>query len=164
MQVVLLQRVEKLGQMGQVVSVKDGYARNFLIPQKRALRATKENIAHFEAQRATLEAHNLKLKKDAEQLAKKVDGAMVSVIRQAGESGQLYGSVSARDIVEALENDRGLKIARSQVADRQPIKTIGIHDVRVDLHPEVHVTVRVNVALSEEEAQVQAEAERAEKA
>lgn len=158
MQVVLLERVEKLGQMGDVVKVKDGFARNFLLPRKKALRATKENIARFEAQRAQLEARNLELRKEAEQVKAKLDGQSFIVLRQAGETGQLYGSVSTRDIAEALTAG-GFSTGRNQIALNHPIKTIGLHAVRIVLHPEVSSTVTVNVARSEEEATRQAAGE-----
>ncbi|HUN47520.1 MAG TPA: 50S ribosomal protein L9 [Stellaceae bacterium] len=155
MQVILLERVEKLGQMGQVVDVKPGFARNFLLPQKKALRATKDNIAYFEKQRTQLEAQNLARKGEAEQVAQKLDGLSVVVIRQAGESGQLYGSVSARDIAEAV-TEAGFTIARGQVVQEKAIKTLGLYKQRVVLHPEVSVTVTINVAQSAEEAEMQA--------
>ncbi len=158
MQVVLLERVAKLGQMGDVVTVKDGYARNFLLPRKKALRATKENLAHFESQKAQLEARNLELKKEAEQVAGKLDGESFVIIRQAGESGQLYGSVSARDIADAISAG-GVTVERSQISMNRPIKTLGLHDETVVLHPEVSVGVVVNVARSEEEAERQARGE-----
>jgi len=154
-QVILLERVEKLGQMGQVVDVRPGYARNFLLPQKKALRATKDNLAYFETQRAQLEAQNLARKSEAEQVAQKLDGLSVIIIRQAGESGQLYGSVSARDIADAV-TDAGFTIEKRQVILDRPIKNLGLHAVRVVLHPEVSVTVTVNVAQSAEEAEMQA--------
>ncbi len=158
MQVVLLERVAKLGQMGDVVNVKDGYARNFLLPRKKALRATPENMAHFETQKAQLEARNLELKKEAEQVAGKLDSQSFIIIRQAGESGQLYGSVSARDIATAI-SDGGVSVERSQISMQRPIKTLGLHDETVVLHPEVSVGVIVNVARSEEEAERQARGE-----
>jgi large subunit ribosomal protein L9 len=154
-QVILLERVEKIGQMGQVVDVKPGYARNFLLPQKKALRATKDNLAYFETQRSQLEAQNLARKSDAEQVAKKLDGLSVMVIRQAGESGQLYGSVTARDISDGI-TAAGFTVGRSQVVLERAIKTLGLHKQRVVLHPEVSVTVTVNVAQSAEEAEMQA--------
>jgi large subunit ribosomal protein L9 len=153
--VILLERVEKLGQMGQVVKVRPGYARNYLLPQKKALRATKENLAYFEQQRAQLEAQNLSRRSEAEQVAKKLDGIAVVVIRQAGESGQLYGSVTARDVSEAV-TAAGFTIGRSQVVLEKAIKTLGLYKQRVVLHPEVSVTVTVNVAQSREEAEMQA--------
>src|SRR3984957_5004274 len=134
-ELILLQRVEKLGQMGDVVKVKPGYARNFLLPQKKALRANKDNLARFEQQRAQLEALNLKRREEAERVAERVGGLSVVIIRQAGESGSLYGSVSARDIAEA-STAAGLTIARDQVVLDHPIKTLGIRQVRVMLHPE----------------------------
>jgi large subunit ribosomal protein L9 len=154
-EVVLLERVEKLGQMGQVVKVRPGFARNYLLPQKKALRATKENLAYFETQKAQLVALNLERKGEAEHVSKKLDGVTVIVIRQAGESGQLYGSVTARDIADAVTG-AGFTIARSQVVLEHPIKTLGLHKQRVVLHPEVAVTVTVNVAQSREEAEMQA--------
>ncbi|HTZ78739.1 MAG TPA: 50S ribosomal protein L9 [Stellaceae bacterium] len=155
MQVILLERVEKLGQMGQVVDVKPGYARNFLLPQKKALRATKDNLAYFDKQRAQLEAQNLARKGDAEQVAQKLDGLSVVIIRQAGESGQLYGSVTARDIATAV-TEAGFTISRGQVVQEKAIKTLGLYKQRVVLHPEVSVTVTINVAQSPEEAEMQA--------
>ena len=162
MQVILLERVEKLGQMGDVVLVRPGYARNFLLPQKKALRATKENLERFEKQRAQLEATNLTLRTEAEIVAKKIDGTSVVLVRQAGESGQLFGSVTARDIAEAV-GAAGFTVAHRQIRIERPIKTLGMVKVRVMLHPEVAATVTVNVAKSEEEAQVQASAELFEK-
>ncbi|MFV3127739.1 50S ribosomal protein L9 [Niveispirillum sp. KHB5.9] len=155
MDVILLERVEKLGQLGQVVKVKPGYARNYLLPKKKALRATKENLAVFEAQKAQLEARNLELKKEAEVVATKVNGLSVVVVRQAAESGVLYGSVSSRDIAEAV-TAAGTTISRGQVAIPDPIKTLGLFKIRVILHPEVSVAITVNVARSVEEAAVQA--------
>jgi large subunit ribosomal protein L9 len=156
MQVVLLQRVEDLGQMGDVVTVKPGFARNFLIPRKKALRATKENIAYFETQRKTLEATNLKNKKDAEAAAAKMDKLTVSIIRQAAESGKLFGSVSTRDIADAV-NAKGFKTNRDQFTVNQSLKMLGLFPVKLNLHPEVSVTVTVNIARSEEEAKIQLE-------
>lgn len=158
MQVVLLERVEKLGQMGDVVKVKDGFARNFLLPRKKALRATKANIEQFEGQRAQLEARNLELKKEAEELHSRVNGQAFIVLRQAGETGILYGSVSTRDIADAMTTG-GFTTARNQVVLDKPIKTIGLHDVRIVLHPEVSATISINVARTEEEAQRQAAGE-----
>ena len=155
MQVILLERIESLGQMGDVVKVKAGYARNFLLPQKKAMRATKENLAYFEGQRAQLEAHNLSRRQEAEAVARKLDGLNVVVIRQAGETGQLYGSVGTRDIAEAV-TAAGFSIARRQVLLDQPIKSQGVFKTRVQLHPEVIVTVSINVAQSDEEAALQA--------
>jgi large subunit ribosomal protein L9 len=152
--VILLERVEKLGQMGQVVKVRPGFARNFLLPQKKALRATKDNLAYFEKQRHQLEAQNLSRRSEAEQVAKKLDGVAVVVIRQAGESGQLYGSVTARDIADAV-TAAGFTVARAQVVLVKAIKTLGLHKQRVVLHPEVSVSVTVNVAQSAEEAEMQ---------
>jgi len=156
MDIILLERVENLGQMGQVVKVKPGFARNFLLPKKKALRATKENLAFFEKQRAHLETLNLKHRADAEQVATKMVNVTIVVIRQAAETGVLYGSVSSRDVSEGLTTI-GYKVDRSQVAIPQPIKTLGLSKVRVILHPEVSVTVIVNVARSVEEAALQAE-------
>ena len=153
--VILLERVEKLGQMGQVVKVRPGFARNYLLPQKKALRATKENLAYFEKQRAQLEAQNLARRSEAEQVAKTLDGIAVVVIRQAGESGQLYGSVTARDIADAV-TEAGFTIGRGQVVLDKAIKTLGLYKQRVVLHPEVSVAVTVNVAQSPEEAEMQA--------
>ncbi len=158
-ELVLLQRVEKLGQMGDVVRVKPGFARNYLLPQKKALRANKDNLAKFEAQRAQLEAQNLQRREEAERVAERVGGLSVTVIRQAGESGSLYGSVSPRDISDAC-TEAGLTINRQQVVLEHPIKTLGLSKVRVSLHPEVSITVTVNVARSAEEAERQARGER----
>ncbi len=158
MQVVLLERVEKLGQMGDVVKVKDGFARNFLLPRKKALRATKENMTRFESQRAQLEARNLELKSEAEQVKAKLDGQTFVILRQAGETGHLYGSVNARDIADAATTG-GYSTNRNQVSLDHPIKTIGLHAVRVVLHPEVSSTISINVARSEEEAARQAAGE-----
>ena len=158
MQVILLERVPNLGQMGDVVRVKDGYARNFLLPRLKALRATKDNIAHFETQRAQLEARNLAAKKDASAVAEKLDGQSFVIIRQAGEMGQLYGSVAARDISEAATAG-GFSLNRNQVVLNIPIKTIGLHTVPVNLHPEVDVKITINVARSPEEAERQARGE-----
>jgi large subunit ribosomal protein L9 len=154
-EVILLERVEKLGQMGQVVRVRPGFARNYLLPQKKALRATKANLAVFEKQRAQLEAQNLKRKAEAEQMAKKFGDVTVVIVRQAGESGQLYGSVAARDIADAV-TAAGYTVEKRQIVLDKPIKTLGLHKVRVVLHPEVSVTVTANVAQSEEEAEMQA--------
>ncbi len=156
MEVILLERVEKLGHMGQIVKVKPGFARNYLLPQKKALRATKANLEHFEKQRAHLEAMNLERRKDAEAIAPKLNGLSVVVIRQAGETGVLYGSVSSRDIAEAV-TAAGVKIDRSQVAIAEPIKTLGLFPVRIVLHPEVSQDVTVNVARSAEEGELQAQ-------
>jgi large subunit ribosomal protein L9 len=154
-ELILLERVEKLGQMGQVVKVKPGFARNYLLPQKKALRATKENLTYFESQRAQLEANNLQRKGEATEIAGKLEGLTAVIIRQAGESGQLYGSVSARDIAEAV-TEAGFTIEKRQVVLDRPIKSLGLHPVRVALHPEISVTVTVNVAQSAEEAEMQA--------
>jgi large subunit ribosomal protein L9 len=155
MQVILLERVPKLGQMGEIVSVRDGFARNYLIPQKKALRATESARKDFEKRRAQLEANNLERKQEAQSAAVKVDGQSVTILRQAGESQQLYGSVSGRDISEAF-TAAGITLDRQQIVLEHPIKSLGIHEVRVALHPEVEVTVKVNVARSEEEADIQA--------
>lgn len=156
MEIILLERVEKLGRMGEVVKVRPGFARNFLLPQKKALRATKDNLAKFEAQRAQLEANNLKAKGEAEEVAAKMEGLMVTLIRAASESGQLYGSVNARDIAVAL-TEAGSTVDRNQVLVDKPVKTLGIFDIRVRLHAEVAVVVKVNVAQSQDEAAAQAE-------
>jgi large subunit ribosomal protein L9 len=158
MEVILLERVARLGQMGDVVRVKDGYARNFLLPQGKALRANEGNKKRFDSERTHLEARNLERRHEAEAASGKVAGQTFVVIRQAGETGQLYGSVSARDIVEAMEA-AGTSVARNQVALDQPIKSIGLHDVRIALHPEVEATVKVNVARSDDEAERQARGE-----
>jgi len=155
MEVVLLQRVEKLGQMGEVVSVKDGYARNYLLPQQKALRATKANLARFESERAQLEARNLELKGEAEKVAAKLDGQQFVVIRQASEAGSLYGSVTARDVADAA-TEGGFSVARGQIVLDRPVKELGLHRLRVVLHPEVAATITVNVARSQEEAALQA--------
>ncbi|HWE76530.1 MAG TPA: 50S ribosomal protein L9 [Stellaceae bacterium] len=154
--VILLERVENLGQMGQVVKVRPGFARNFLLPQKKALRATKDNIAYFEKQRAQLEAQNLTRKSEAEQVAEKLNGLKVVLVRQAGESGQLYGSVSARDLSDAV-TAAGFTITRGQIVLDKPIKTLGLFPLKVVLHPEVSVAVTANVAQSAEEAEMQAQ-------
>ena len=151
---ILLERVEKLGQMGQVVKVRPGYARNYLLPQKKAMRATKENLAYFETQRAQLEANNLQRKGEAQEIAGKIEGLRVVLIRQAGESGQLYGSVGAKDISDAV-TAAGFTVERRQIVLNRPIKTLGLHPVRVMLHPEVGITVTANVAQSEEAAKLQ---------
>jgi large subunit ribosomal protein L9 len=156
MQVVLLERVEKLGQMGDVVTVKDGFGRNFLLPQGKALRATKVNMARFEEQRAQLEARNLELKKEAEAVAAKLDGQAFIMIRQASDGGALYGSVTARDMAEAA-TDGGFAIGRNQLVLDKPVKELGLHPVRVVLHPEVFATITINVARSRDEAELQAQ-------
>lgn len=155
MQIILLERVPKLGQMGEVVKVKDGYARNFLIPKGKALRATDRALAEFEKRRVDLEARNLERKREAQAVAVRLDGQSVTVLRQASETGQLYGSVSARDIAQAF-SEAGVQLDRQQIRLDQPIKTLGLHSVTVALHPEVEVTVTVNVARSQEEADIQA--------
>lgn len=155
MQVILLERVAKLGQMGEVVNVKDGYARNFLLPQGKALRASEANIKSFEARKAQLVAENLETKKEAEAVAAKLDGQVFVVIRSASDAGALYGSVTARDAAEAA-TEAGFTVGRNQVVLIQPIKELGIHDVSVVLHPEVSATIRMNVARSPEEAELQA--------
>ena len=158
MELILLQRVEKLGQMGELVRVKPGFARNFLLPQKKAIRANKDNLAKFETQRAQLEAQNIKRRGEAERVAERVGGLSVVVIRQAGESGSLYGSVSSRDIADGC-TAAGLSVGRNQVILDQPIKSLGLTQVRVILHPEVSIPVTVNVARSAEEALRQARGE-----
>ena len=158
MQVVLLERIGRLGQMGDVVKVKDGYARNFLLPQGKALRATKENLARFEKDRAQLEARNLELKGEAQKVAEKLDGQTFVAIRTAGDTGQLYGSVSTRDIAELISAG-GFSVDRRQVLLDKPIKALGVHELRVSLHPEVQVKVKVNVARSQDEAERQARGE-----
>ena len=155
MDVILLERVEKLGSIGDVVTEKNGFARNFLLPNKKALRANESNRKLFESNRAKIESDNANKRGDAEVASKDVDGKSVILIRQASNVGALYGSVSARDIVDALDAE-GAKVLKSQVILGKPIKTIGLHDVRVALHPEVSVTVKVNVARSPEEAELQA--------
>ena len=158
MQVILLERIGRLGQMGDVVNVKNGYARNYLLPQKKALRATKENITHFESQRTQLEATNLEQKKEAEAISAKLDGKFFVALRSAGDTGQLYGSVSTRDIAEVVTAG-GFTIERPQVILDRPIKTLGLHQTRVALHPEVVVNVTLNVARSEDEAERQSRGE-----
>jgi large subunit ribosomal protein L9 len=158
MQVILLERIGRLGQMGDVVKVRDGFARNFLLPQGKALRATKENMSRFENQRAQLEANNLQRKQEAEAVAVKLGGLRFTVIRQAGDTGQLYGSVSTRDVADAVTLG-GFTIDRVQILLDRPIKNLGLHEVRVSLHPEVEIKVVVNVARTEEEATRQAAGE-----
>ena len=155
-QVILLERIEKLGNLGDVVSVKPGYARNFLLPQKKALRASKQNIAYFEAQKKHYEAENEKLKKDAEKKAKKIEDIKVTLIRQASESGQLYGSVNSRDVADGVTETSGETIERRMVQINQNFKTIGLFPVDVMLHPEVTVSVTINIARTPEEAEIQA--------
>ena len=156
MEIILLERIEKLGQMGEVVKVKPGFARNYLLPQKKALRATKANLEQFQDRKAQLEAENLERKGEAEKVAEKLDGLSVIVIRQAGEAGQLYGSVTNRDISDAV-SEAGFTIDRKQVSLNAVIKNLGMHTVKVVLHPEVSVEVTTNVARSAEEAETQAE-------
>jgi large subunit ribosomal protein L9 len=158
MQVILLERIGRLGQMGDVVNVKNGFARNFLLPQKKALRATPENLARFEKDRGQLEARNLELKKEAEAVAGRLSGQSFVAIRQAGDTGQLYGSVTTRDIAEVVSGG-GFSIDRRQVVLDRPIKTLGIQRVRIALHPEVIVEVALNVARSQDEAERQARGE-----
>lgn len=155
MEVILLERVDNLGGMGEVVKVKPGYARNYLLPKKKALRATKDNMAQFEAERAALEAVNTERRTAAEAEGKKLDGSSFILVRQAGEAGQLYGSVNARDIANTV-SESGIKVDRSQIRIPAPIKTIGIFTIGVNLHPEVSVSVTINVARSAEEAKTQA--------
>ena len=156
MEVILLERIEKLGTIGDVVKVKNGYARNFLLPRGKALRANDSNRKVFEANRENIEAQNAERRSDAEKDAKKVDGQKIQLIRQASNTGQLYGSVSARDLAEALEA-QGHKIAKNQIVLDRPIKGIGVQEVKIALHPEVSVTITVNVARSPEEAEMQAQ-------
>ena len=158
MEVILLERVAKLGQMGEVVRVKDGYARNFLLPNGKALRANESNKKRFESQRAQLEARNLELKAEAQGVAEKLDGKSFVIIRQAGETGQLYGSVSTRDIAEVITTG-GFSVSRNQVAIFTPIKTLGLHAIPIHLHPEVDAKITLNVARSPEEAERQAKGE-----
>jgi len=158
MQVILLERIGRLGQMGDVVRVKDGFARNFLLPQGKALRATEENRSRFEKERKQLEARNLELKKEAEGVATTLDGQSFIAIRQAGDTGQLYGSVSTRDIADVI-TEGGFSVDRRQILLDRPIKSLGVHDLRVALHPEVEVKVRINVARSGDEAERQARGE-----
>lgn len=157
MRVILLERMENLGQMGDEVAVSPGYARNFLLPRKKALRATEANREHFQKQRAQLEAESLKRKDEAAKVAKKIENISVTILRQAGEAGQLYGSVQSRDIADAVTQS-GCTINRGQVTIETPIKIIGVYGIKVTLHPEVTVQVIANVARSDEEALVQAEA------
>lgn len=156
MEVILLERIEGWGQMGDIVKVRPGYARNYLLPQRKALRATKANMAFFETQRTQLEATNLAQRQEAEQVGNKIDGLAVVLIRQASETGQLYGSVTARDIADAL-HEEGLTVERNQVVLDRPIKTLGLNPIRVRLHPEVSVTITANVARTNEEAELQVE-------
>ncbi|MDD3021639.1 MAG: 50S ribosomal protein L9 [Alphaproteobacteria bacterium] len=154
-EIILLERVENLGKMGELVKVRPGYARNFLLPQKKALRATKENIAYFEAQRKALESQNNDRRAEAETLAKKIDGLKVVIIRQASEAGQLYGSVASRDIAEAIAETCGEAIGRNQVDMNSALKAIGLFPMKISLHPEVKVQVTLNIARSLEEAKTQ---------
>jgi large subunit ribosomal protein L9 len=158
MQVILLERIGRLGQMGDIVKVRPGFARNFLLPQGKAMRATKDNMKHFETQRAQLEANNLERKQEAEAIAAKLSGKGFIAIRQAGDSGQLYGSVSTRDVADAVTAG-GFTIDRAQVLLDKPIKNLGVHHVRVGLHPEVEIKISLNVARTQEEAERQAAGE-----
>lgn len=158
MDVILLERIAKLGQMGETVKVRDGFARNYLLPQGKALRANEANKKRFETERATLEARNLERRSEAQAVAEKLDGKSFSVIRSAGETGQLYGSVAARDVVAVLVEE-GFQIGRNQVELNQPIKTIGLHNVTLLLHPEVEISVEFNVARSADEAERQSRGE-----
>jgi large subunit ribosomal protein L9 len=158
MEVILLERVAKLGQMGETVKVRSGYARNFLLPRGKALRATEGNKKHFETQRAQLEARNLERRKEAEVVGEKLNGQSFIILRQSGETGVLYGSVSTRDLAEIMTQN-GFTVDRNQVVLNQPIKTIGLHNVPVALHPEVEVRVTINDARSPEEAERQARGE-----
>tara|TARA_E500000331_G_scaffold275818_1_gene268299 strand:+ start:210 stop:869 length:660 start_codon:yes stop_codon:yes gene_type:complete len=159
MEVILLERIEKLGQMGDIVNVKSGYARNYLLPHKKALRASEASRAIFEQQRAQLEAENLKNRQEADRIAKEVDGRTIVIVRQASDSDQLYGSVTTQDIATGI-TESGVTIDRRQVILSNPIKTVGIHRVRVNLHPEVSFEIVANIARSEEEAEMQARGER----
>ncbi len=156
MQVILLERVESLGQMGDVVNVKPGYARNFLLPRQKALRATKENVVYFDGQKKILEADNLKKKGEAEKVAKKVNGLKIAIIRQASEAGQLYGSVTARDIADGV-TEKGFKVDRTQVNMDRNYKLLGLYPVKIYLHPEVAIEITINIARSAEEAKIQEE-------
>jgi len=156
MQVILLERVESLGQMGDVVNVKPGFARNFLLPRAKALRATKDNVALFETQKKVLEADNIKRRDEAEKVGKKLNGIKAAIIRQASEAGQLYGSVTARDIADAVV-EKGFKVDRSQVRMDRAYKLLGLYPIQINLHPEVAVEVTINIARSTEEAKIQEE-------
>ena len=158
MEVILLERIAKLGQMGDTVRVKDGFARNFLLPKGKALRATVANKERFETERAQLEARNLEQRQEAEFIAEKINGETYVIIRQSGESGHLYGSVTTRNIADLL-TEHGVTIQRNQVSLNKPVKIIGIHPVDISLHPEVDVTINLNVARTEEEAERQARGE-----
>jgi len=153
MEVILLERIEKLGQMGDVVKVKDGFARNFLLPQKKALRASENNLAYFEKERVTLEANNLKQKQEAEVVLEKLDNFNLIIIRQAGETGQLYGSVNTNDIKTALD-ENGFIVEKNQVTLDKPIKELGVHNVSVKLHPEVQAIISVIASRSDAEAEI----------
>jgi len=159
MKVILLERVEGWGSLGDVVNVKDGYARNFLLPRSKALRANNANLKVFEGQRAEIEARNAKAKDAAGASGEKLDGASYILIRQAGESGQLYGSVAGRDVADAVNAEGSNRVERSMVALNKPIKTLGLHEVKVRLHPEVTVTITLNIARSQDEAERQARGE-----
>ena len=159
MKVILLERVEGWGALGDVVTVKDGYARNYLLPRSKALRANNANLKVFESQRAEIEARNAKAKDAAGQSGEKLDGTSYILIRQAGESGQLYGSVAGRDVSDAVNAEGGTKVERAMVVLDKPIKTLGLHEVKVRLHPEVTVTVTLNIARSQDEAERQARGE-----
>tara|TARA_E500000331_G_scaffold113699_1_gene110760 strand:+ start:295 stop:849 length:555 start_codon:yes stop_codon:yes gene_type:complete len=154
MEVILLERIEKLGQMGDVVKVKPGFARNFLLPKSKALRKTKQNLEHFEKQKAQLEADNLTNKNEASEVGTKLAGLTVTIIRAAGESGQLYGSVTSRDIAESVSKT-GIKIAKQQVTLDRALKTLGLEPIRVTLHPEISVEIVANIARTDEEAKQQ---------
>ena len=156
MDVILLERIEKLGQMGDVVAVRPGFARNYLLPQKKALRATKDNKVLFETQRTQLEASNLELKNEADTISTKLEGLSITIVRQASDNNQLYGSVTVRSIAQSI-TDAGFTVDSKQVQMARPIKTVGMHEVIVKLHPEVSVSITANVARSEEEAVAQAE-------
>ncbi len=160
-QVILLERVEKLGELGDIVNVKPGFARNYLLPQKKALRANKENMAYFEAQKKVLQEQNDKQRAEAEKIAKKIDGVKISIIRQASEAGQLFGSVASRDIAQGICDATKENVTRSMIDLNQNIKTIGLIPVTVILHPEVKIEVVVNIARSAEEAKIQSETGRA---
>ncbi len=158
MQIVLLEHVENLGNIGDVVTVKDGYARNYLLPSSKALRATKQNIEHFERERVAIEKLNAERKNDAEEIARRIDKKIYAIIRQSGESGQLYGSVTSRDISETITKT-DIKVLRSQIILHKPIKTIGLHELKIKLHPEVSINVVINIARTENEAERQAKGE-----
>ena len=154
-EIILLERVEKLGKMGDVVKVKPGYARNFLLPQRKALRATKENLAYFEAQRQALEAQNAERRAEAQKQAAKLEGLKLVILRQASEAGHLYGSVASRDIADALASNASITIARNQVDLHDAVKSIGLFPVKIILHPEVKVQITLNIARSADEAKTQ---------